>query len=262
MLVDQMEEEYREFLRNVIVVDRGTLHDVLAAPYSYMRPELAEHYGLEHPGSGLERVELDSRERGGLLTQGAWLVSHGKRGKDNVVRRGMNIYKDAMCNNALRPPPGLDVQAELLKLVGPDATVRETVDARGTAGSCGGCHRVPDPIGMIFESFTSDGAFQDTYPSGDAVDTFVSVEGIGEFEEAPEFSAALANDENIQMCVVQRVLQLMLGIDLGSPRMVAVAQEAYDRFAEHDTSFEELLVAIVRHPAFIERIQHDGGQAP
>ncbi len=44
----------------------------------------------------------------------AWLVSHGKDGRDNVVRRGMGIYIDAMCND-IAPPPGLDVQAELAR---------------------------------------------------------------------------------------------------------------------------------------------------
>src|SRR5690606_38199817 len=134
-LVAQMEEEYRRFVREVVVGERGTLRDVLSAPYTWVGPELAELYGVEHPGTGVARVALDPAQRGGILTQGAWLVSHGKRGRDNVVRRGMNIYKHAMCNNDLNPPPGLDVLAELRKLVGPDATVRETVDARGEAAA-------------------------------------------------------------------------------------------------------------------------------
>jgi hypothetical protein len=256
-LVAQMEEEYRAFVREVVVERRGSLHELLSASYTFARPELAAHYGLEHAGTGLARVELDPAQRGGLLTQGAWLVSHGKRGRDNVVRRGMNIYKQAMCNNALNPPPGLDVQAELAKLVGSDATVRETVQARGEAPVCGGCHRVADPVGLVFENFASDARFQETYPDGRPVDSAIELAGVGRFDDARAFSAALADDLAFQRCLVQRFTQFLVGIDLGATGRVAWLQQAHERFLETDTSFEELLVAIVRHPAFVERRAED-----
>lgn len=252
-LVAQMEAEYRAFVRGVVIDEQGTLREVLSASHTWVEPELAQLYGVDHPGGGVARVELDPSQRGGLLTQGAWLVSHGKRGRDNVVRRGMNIYKAAMCNNDLSPPVGVDVQAELAKLVGPDATVRETVDARGNAPSCGGCHRVADPVGMVFESFTSDGRWQDSYPDGRPVDTAITVDGIGDFDDARAFAAALVDDLAFQRCFVQRFAHFLVGVDLGSPQSVAWTQEAHERFLESDTSLEELLVAIVRHPAFVER---------
>jgi hypothetical protein len=248
-----MEEEYRAFVREVVVVQRGTLRDVLSAPYTWAQPQLAAHYGADHPGSGLARIELDPTTRGGLLTQGAWLVSHGKDGRDNVVRRGMNIYKQAMCNNDLAPPPGLDVEAELLALVGPDATVRETVDARGSAGACGGCHRLADPVGMIFERFTSDGRDQSVYPDGTPVDSSIVLDGLGQFDAAPAFAAALADDRDFQRCFVRRLTHYLLGIDLGNPNRVAWSDQAHARLVDSDTSLEELLVAIVRYPAFVER---------
>ena len=252
-IVDQMEEEYRTFIREVVVTQRGTLRDVLSAPYTWAQPELAEHYGADHPGTGLQRIDLDPTQRGGILTQGAWLVSHGKDGRDNVVRRGMNIYKDAMCNNNLRPPDGLDVNAELAKLVGADATVREVVEARGGAAACGGCHRLPDPMGMVFETFKSDGSWQDAYPDGTAVDSNVTVDGIGSFDNARLLSEAFADDESFQRCFVRRFTHFIAGVDLGSPAMVAWSEQTLARLVESDGDLEEMLIAIVRHPAFIER---------
>jgi hypothetical protein len=246
-LITQMDEEYRKFVREVIVTERGTLRDVLSAPYTWVQPQLAQHYGVTHPGSGLAKVQLDATERGGILTQGAWLVAHGKKG------RGMNIYRQAMCNNSLAPPAGVDVQAELRKLVGPDATVREIVDARGSAAACGGCHRVADPVGMVFESFASDGKWQTTDVAGHPVDTEVDVMGLGVFDNAHAYAAALAGDLAFQRCFVQRFTHFLVGIDLGSPEMVAWSQQAHERLLETDLSLEELLVSIVRHPAFIER---------
>lgn len=252
-LIDQMKEEYDEFVREVVITEKGSLRDVLSAPYTWVQPQLAQHYGVTHPGSGLQKVQLDSGERGGILTQGAWLVAHGKKGRDNVVRRGMNIYRQAMCNNSLAPPPGVDVQAELKKLVGPNATVREIVEARGSASACGGCHRVADPVGMVFENFASDGKWQTTDVAGHTVDAEVDVDGLGTFNNAHAYAIALADDLAFQRCFVQRFTHFLVGIDLGSPQMVAWAQEAHERLLDTDLSLEELLVSIVRHPAFIER---------
>ena len=258
-LVAQMEEEYRAFIREVVVNEHGTLRDVLSAPYTWAQPELAEHYDASHPGTGLERIELDEARRGGILTQGAWLVSHGKDGHDNVVRRGMSIFKDAMCNNNLRPPEGVDVLAELAKLVGPDATVREVVEARGSAAACMGCHRLPDPMGMVFETFTSDGRFQDTYPGGLPIDSNVTIPNIGSFDNARLLAEALADDEGFQRCFVRRFTHLIAGIDLGASSRIAWLETARERLVETDGNLEEMLVALVRHPAFIER-QREGAR--
>jgi hypothetical protein len=248
-----MEEEYRTFVREVVVTQRGSLREVLSAPYTWAQPELAAHYGATHPGTGLQRIELDPAQRGGILTQGAWLVSHGKDGRDNVVRRGMGIFKDAMCNNNLRPPDGLDVNAELTKLVGDNPTVRETVEARGGAQLCMGCHQQPDPMGMVFETFGSDGRWQDTYPDGMPVDSNVTVPNIGSFDDARLLSEAFADDTAFQRCFVQRFTHFVAGIDLGSAAMVAWSEETHARLVETDGNLEEMLVALVRHPAFIER---------
>jgi hypothetical protein len=257
-LVAQMEEEYREFVKQIVVVEHGSLRDLLSAPYTWAQPELAQFYGAKHPGSGLAKVQLDPAQRGGILTSGAWLVSHGKKGRDNVVRRGMNIYRQAMCHNALTPPAGVDVQAELKKLVGPDATVREIVTARSAAPACGGCHSNADPAGMVFESFGSDGKWQTIDAAGKPVDTKVDVAGLGAFDNAHEYASALVDDMIFQSCFVQRFTHFLVGVDLGSPDMVAWTQEAHERFVQADTSLEELLVAIVRHPAFIQRRTENG----
>jgi hypothetical protein len=251
-IADQMEEEYAAFLEDVIVAQSGNLGDVFSAPYTFARPELAAHYGAPHPGGGLARVELDPEQRGGLLTLGAWLVAHGKAGRDNVVRRGMNVYREAMCND-IRPPDGVDVNAELAKLVGPDATVLEAVEARGSTGSCAGCHNVADPVGLAFENYTSDGRWQTTYPDGRPVESMIELHDVGSFDRASELSAALTQAEEFRSCFMQRFTQFMLGRDVGEPSKVTWLNEATTLVGKEDDNLTELLVELVRTPAFIER---------
>lgn len=249
-LVRQILEEYQSFIENIIVRDRGTLRGLLTSTRTWVEPELAALYGASHPGSGRAEVDLDATQRSGLLTLGAWLVSHGKRGRANVVRRGMGIYVDAMCT-PIRPPEGLDLVAETERLAGPDATVQEIVEARGESESCGGCHRIADPVGLAFERYASTGAWQEVYADGAPVESAVSIDGYGDFESAVGLSRALAEDERFQRCMVQRLQHFLLGAKL--PGRQRWTEEALATFRSADTSFEALVVDLISDPAFIER---------
>ncbi len=186
-----------------------------------------------------------------MLTQGAWLVAHGKRGRDNVVRRGMNVFRDMMCNEVTAP--GFDPNAALAMLVSPDATVREIADVRGTNPSCAGCHHAADPAGLVFETYSSDGRWQDRYADGRPVEPQIELPSLGAFERAPDFTPALAHDPSVRFCLVRRFTTFALGRDLGPPAEIAWSHDAYTDFREADGQLEELLVSIVRNPAFVER---------
>jgi hypothetical protein len=160
-----------------------------------------------------------------------------------------------MCND-IRVPADLDVIAELDRLVGPDATVREVTEARGNAPVCGNCHQLADPVGLAFENFASDGSWQTTYADGNPVESQIVLDGTA-YDDAGALSEALASDTRFQRCLVRRFAHFALGADLGSPAAVAWTAEAHAEFVESDTSFEELVVALVRHPAFLERRKAD-----
>jgi hypothetical protein len=249
-LVVSLEEEYRAFVDNIVVQNRGTLSDLLTSTMTWATPDVAAYYGVGHPGSGVAPIELDPTQRGGLLTLGAWLVSHGKKGRDNVVRRGMGIYRDAMCQDI--KPLNIDLVAAEKELVGADATIKEIADARGADPVCGACHATSDPVGLSFESFAGDGTFQTVYADGKPVEASVILDGVP-YENAPQVSGALAQDLRFQYCLVQRFGHFVMGADFGSPVDVRASGAAHLAFADSGGSFEELLVAIVRDPAFIER---------
>jgi len=251
-LVADLEAEYRAYVANVVVEERGNLKALLTTNHTWATAQVAEYYGASHSGGdGVEEIELDPNQRGGLLTLGAWLVAHGKKGRDNVVRRGMAVYRDAMCNMIV-PIPGLDLEEEQGKLVGADATIKEIAAARGSTQPCSGCHATSDPVGLSFESYAGDGRWQTTYADGKPVEASVVLDDVA-YDNAPQVSAALAEDEMFQQCLVQRFGHFMMGAAFGAPLEVRASKEAYDTFVSSGGSFEELMVGIVRDRSYIER---------
>lgn len=249
-LVADLDAEYRAFITNVVVTGHGTLKDLLTTNHTWASPAVATYYGVSSSGPGVQQFDFDPTQRGGLLTMGAWLVSHGKKGRDNVVRRGMAVYRDAMCNSIV--PLNIDLQAAQAQIVGADATIQEIAAARSSNPTCGGCHSTSDPVGLAFESFAGDGRWQTVYPDGKPVVASVVLDG-AKYDTAPELSAALAADPRFERCLVQRFGHFLMGAEFGAPVTVRASREAYDAFVASNGSFEELLVAIVRDPAFIER---------
>jgi hypothetical protein len=253
-LVAQMQEEYATFVAEVVVNQRGTLEDLFTASYTWAEPELAALYGASHPGEGLARIELDPQQRAGLLTQAAWLSSHATVRDDYVVRRGMGIFRDAMCN-AIVPPDDIDVNAENDELTEPDATVREVIEARAAEPVCGGCHAIPDPVGLAFEAYGNSGQLRTSYANGNPIESEADVPGIGLVTGGADLSRALVQSEDFQECFVRRFAHVFVGHDLGS---VEWTDDALAALVAADLSLEEFLVAFVRHDAFIER--YKGGQ--
>jgi hypothetical protein len=162
----------------------------------------------------------------------------------------MGIYRDAMCQDI--EPLDVDLEAALKDLVGADATIKQIADARGADPTCGNCHRTSDPVGLAFESYAGDGTWQTVYTDGKPVEAAVILDGVA-YENAPQIAATLASDVRFQQCLVQRFGHFLMGAEFGAPVEVRASAVAYDAFQSSGGSFEELLVAIVRDPAFIER---------
>lgn len=249
-LVAELEQEYKDFVERIVVTNRGSLTDLLTSTHTWGSQAVADYYGVAHPGGEAAAFDLDPTQRGGLLTLGAWLVAHGKKGRDNVVRRGMGLFRDAMCIDI--KPLNIDLQAAERELVGADATIKEIAAARAADATCGACHATSDPIGLAFESFGGDGRFQTTYADGKPVESQVEWNGV-QYNSAAEISAAIVQDDRFQQCLVRRFGHFLMGADFGAPVVARAPAAALDAFKAAGGSFEELLVAIVRDPSFIER---------
>jgi hypothetical protein len=121
----------------------------------------ARHYGIEGVfGSHFRPVPLQSDDhRGGVLTQGSFMIGGSDGAESNPIYRGVWLRKRLFADPPPPPPPGappLDTEnTELAKL-----TLKEQIGLHRAAPACARCHDKIDPWGVAFENFDATGRWR------------------------------------------------------------------------------------------------------
>ena len=132
---------------------------MLDADYTYVDRLLANHYGMElDAGPALQRVQLNDRRRGGILTSAALLMVLSDPNRTNIPRRG-NFIADRILGDPPPPPPP-DVPE--LEIVGENRQVslRELFEQHRSAAACASCHQRIDPFGFSLENYDALGRWR------------------------------------------------------------------------------------------------------
>jgi hypothetical protein len=227
------------------------LEQLLTSTVAYANEEIAPFYGLEVSGTEFEEVDLGP-ERPGLFTRLGFLAYNGTLRDPDSIHRGVEINHTMLCAE-LSPPPGI---IPALPTVEPGQTNRERVNAHTGPGTCGeSCHgTIINPIGFAFENFDSMGQLRDT-DNNKPVDTssaYAFVDGLKEFDGAPELMALLADSPQVHACYAREMAEFSLGRDIdGQDRTLIDELQRGSLFDQE--SIKDLLMAVVVSPAFGRR---------
>ena len=124
-----MAGEIHGLLSEVVQQDRP-ITDLIDAKYTYLNERLARHYGIESvSGQAIQRVELNDRRRGGLLTSAALMMLQSDPARTNVPRRGNFIAGRILGTPPPPPPPNVP----LLEEVATDGKARPLARVAGAA---------------------------------------------------------------------------------------------------------------------------------
>lgn len=162
---------------------------------------LASFYGL--PASG--RVE--TRERGGIFTQGHFLTSSA-RGTDfrRVIHRGLYTLTRAMCQSV--PPLDPATREEINGSVGqidPTTPLSEQMQIhRNSSQRCNGCHAMMDPLGLALEAYDAQGQRRAAYADGSSVDNDFDFFGTS-MKNPDELAAHLTTSGDFERCVAEKL---------------------------------------------------------
>jgi hypothetical protein len=203
--------------------------------FTIVSDELAALYGLSHGG----RVE--TRERGGLLTQGHFLTSTA-RGTDfrRVIQRGLWTLTRAMCQSV--PPLDQATREEINSSVGqidPTTPLAAQMQIHRTSSArCNGCHALMDPLGLSLERYDAQGLPRSSYPDGSSVDNDFDFFGVS-MRTPDELAAHLTSSGAFERCVAEKLLTF------GLHRAPTAAERCVidDLAASQTTSLQQMTIA-------------------
>jgi hypothetical protein len=246
-----LQEETHAFVGGLLASPTGNLGELLSAPYSFLNAELAKHYGVTGPtGAAFERVQMPGRS--GVLTQGM-LLSHDKPTRTSIVRRGLKVRLDLLCNRVPAPPNNVQLDLEGL---GSGLSQRQRLEKHRVDPSCAGCHNLMDPIGVVFEGFDAVGRSRAADESGTPVQTsselLATRDSNGAVADAAALGLRLAQSQEVRDCYVLQSFRFFYGRDSGAADQCSLAQLAI-AFRESEQSLSELIVALTQTDQFLYR---------
>jgi hypothetical protein len=214
VLTDAMQAETATFADRVVRNGDARLATLFTASYSYPTGPLFALYGVAQPAgfqSG-DRVALDPSQRGGLLTQAAFLTAKAHRDQTSPVHRGLLVRENLLCQPIPSPPPDVNTTPPP---VTPAMTTRERFAAHEANPACGSCHKLMDPIGLGFENYGPIGEFRKfdgqspVDPSGQIIGADADIAGA--FHGAIDLGVKLAASRQVGDCLATQWFRFSLG---------------------------------------------------
>ena len=254
----QMTEETIQFVGEVLYQDLSALN-FLKSDFVMINQSLARHYGLPDPGSSkFARVPLQGGEnRGGLLTQGSFLLINSNGEDSHPIKRAVWILDRLLDDPPAPPPPDVpELESEKADLA--SLSIKTQLEMHRQKASCNSCHQGIDGWGIPFENYDAIGRWRETglrivkgkqiqaeldslaqMPSG------IEVNGVAELQnylmehESQRFARAL----------VKKMTTYALGRSLEFTDEEAISKLT-QRFIADDYNMKKLLVEIVQSPMF------------
>ena len=227
---------FREFIRENINV-----RELLGAKFTYLNPRLASHYGLPfnaRASDQLQRVELSgSKDRGGILTQGAFLVQTSNPTTTSPVKRGKWILEHILCSP---PAPAPNNEAARFEQIDPNLPMRERVARHSSDPGCAGCHKSMDPLGLGLENYDFAGSWRNN-DRGSQIDASGELPGAGSFASPGELMRLLQDDPRFPTCVAKNLATYALGREPNDDEM-CVVEKLGDKSSDVSYGLRDLLI--------------------
>lgn len=235
-----------------LLANGGTLKDLFAAEYTFADAELARHYGLPSAGLGTTFEKVSAPGRSGVLTQPR-LIVHDHPASTSIVRRGLKLRTDLLCQVIPAPPADVDVTPPVI-----DGTVtqKQRLEEHRSDPSCSGCHALMDPVGTIFEDFDALGRKRSTDEGGAPVDPggelLGSRDADGFYGSAQELGRALAGSTDARECIVRQAFRFFYGRELDASDQ-CTARQIMAGFERRNYRLDDLILTLTLSDQFLFR---------
>jgi hypothetical protein len=258
-LLQAFQQETEMFVANTIREDRN-VDELLNADYTFVNERLARHYGIPGVyGTRFRRVSLPNHDqRGGLLAQGALLVTTSYPDRTSPVLRGKWLLNNIFGLSIPPPPPGVNTTLESKPGALPPS-IRERLAQHRTSPTCNSCHSVIDPLGFALENFDVVGGWRSIDESGKPVDASGTTASGAKIEGLTGLRALLLNEpDRFPRTVTEKLMAYALGRRLEYYDEPAVRKIVHDAAAK-DYRWSSIILGIVQSPGFLMRTARPAG---
>jgi hypothetical protein len=254
----QLRDAFRDELGMSVgdwVSSGASLPRLLTSPDVFVNRASAPIYGLVSTSTSPQRATVDGGRRTGILTQGAFLGTHGHVDASAPIPRGLLIRESLFC--IPRPQVPADVPPLPAARPGEARTTRQRFEShiQASGGACVACHAQFNPMGYPFESYDGIGAYR-TQENGVAVDTSGAIVGTPhsdrEVANASELARALAASADVHECFARQLFRDSTGRGETDYDQCGLSR-ATRRFTDDALDVRELLVAILTADTYLQR---------
>lgn len=259
-----MRSETQHFFAEILSKDLSAMN-LVDSDFTMVNRRLAGHYGLPlPPGGDMQRVDLpEGSRRGGLLTQGSFLLSNSNGEDSHPIRRAVWLL-DRLLDDPPPPPPPDVPDLETNKPNVAKLSLKQQLELHREKAACNNCHKRIDPWGVVFENFDAVGQWRTVVsgskrrrrptrpvdavvelPDGTGVD---GVDGRGGIKNY----LVTVQGEAFARALVKRLLTYSLGRSLEYSDRGAV-DDLTRRFIKSEYRLKELIVAISGSQPFVSK---------
>lgn len=157
---EDMENETYYFIHRLLQENMSILN-FIDSDFAMLNQNLAEFYGIEGViGSEFRPVAVaPDKNRGGLLSQGAFLTGHSDGVQAHPIKRAVWLKEKILGDTPPPPPPNvpeLDPETPGFE----NLTLKEQLEIHRNKPSCVSCHLKIDPYGVVFENYDAVGRYK------------------------------------------------------------------------------------------------------
>jgi hypothetical protein len=146
------------FLDAVVWSDRSDYRELIAADYLFLNGRLAKLYGKGDVGEEFQRVNVDRKERAGVITHPFLMTTMAHNKYTSPIHRGVFLTRNVLGLTLKSPPEAIAFQDGKFD---PTFTMREKITELTKDRSCIGCHAVINPLGFALENYDAIGRWRE-----------------------------------------------------------------------------------------------------
>ena len=249
-----LQQEVHHFVDGVLAADGGTLAELYTSPTTWVNAPLARHYGFAGVSDGGWQPVRWPGRRGGLFMLGGVLAQKDKSNRTSIVRRGLMLRTQLLCQVVPAPPPGVPP-------LGPvDGTLSQAdrLAAHRSNPACSGCHTLMDPLGTAFENIDAVGRDRTHDEAGHPVATLGSLDGLsqapldGPLADGLELMSRAVRSADVSACFSLQLYRFGVG-RAEEPADVCSRYQLRQRFLRTGGNLEDALVALTQTDDFLFR---------